>query len=194
MVNDSLNKIHHRLNNDFPFFAEHAPLIIKDKSGDMIPFILNKAQLHIHSKLEEQLKKMGRVRALLLKGRQQGGSTYVGGRFFHKVRSGRGISAFILSHEGKTTDKLFRIVKRFHDNVHPSLQPEEGASNRNQMTYPSIEGDYTVGTAGNENVGRGSTSQLVHGSEAAYWINAYAMQDGLLESVGDAPGTEIIID
>ena len=194
MVNDSLNKIHHRLNNDFPFFAEHAPLIIKDKSGDMIPFILNKAQLHIHSKLEEQLKKMGRVRALLLKGRQQGGSTYVGGRFFHKVRSGRGISAFILSHEGKTTDKLFRIVKRFHDNVHPSLQPEEGASNRNQMTYPSIEGDYTVGTAGNENVGRGSTSQLVHGSEAAYWINAYAIQDGLLESVGDAPGTEIILE
>lgn len=48
-------------------------LKVKDKKGDLVPFVWNRAQHHIHAALEKQRKEKGYVRALLLKGRQQGG-------------------------------------------------------------------------------------------------------------------------
>lgn len=189
-----LQRVHDRLDTELEYFFDRAPLMIKDKEGHVIPFLLNKAQRYIHKRLEEQLKKMGRVRALILKGRQQGCSTYVSGRYYHKTTRRKGLSTFILSHEGKTTAKLFRMVKRFQENINPCLAPEEGASNVNSMTFPALDSDYSVGTAGNENVGRGGTAQLFHGSEAAYWEKADEIQDGALNAIGDVPGTEIILE
>lgn len=187
-------QIHKLLETEFPFFAENAPLLITHKKGgELRPFIFNRVQQHIHDKLEEQKKKLGRVRACIVKGRQQGCSTYVSGRYYHKSRQ-KGISVFILSHDGKATDKLFSMVKRYQKYIHPSLRLEEGASNKNQLKFSKLESDYTVGTAGNEDVGRGGTSQLFHWSEAAYCKNDYAIQDGALESIGDVSGTEIILE
>lgn len=186
--------VHHRLNTDLEFFAEHAPLLIKDKQGNLIKWKLNKAQRYIHSKLEEQLKTRGWVRALILKGRQQGCSTYLNGRNYHKTTRNRGISTFLLSHEGNTTNKLFDMVKRFQENVHPALRPVEGKSNTRQQVYSALGSDFSAGTAGNEQVGRGSTSQIFQGSEAAYWEHAYAIQDGALESIALVPGTEVVLE
>ena len=188
------NLVHHKLNEDLEFFAKHAPLTVKDKAGNLVVFQLNRAQRYIHMKIEEQRKRLGFVRVMLLKGRQQGGSTYVGMRYYHKARSIPGTSVFILSHDGKTTDKLFKMVERAHEQVHPTLKPEVGASNRYQLSFPALGSDYAVGTAGNENVGRGGTAQLFHGSEVAYWEHAYAIQDGALESIALAKGTEIILE
>lgn len=186
--------VHYRLQTDLEFFNEHAPLLIKDKTGNLIKFRLNIAQRYIHSRLEEQLKQRGWVRALLLKGRQQGGSTYINARFYHKASRNKGKSVFILSHEGKTTDKLFDMVRRFQDNVNPALRPVEGKSNTRQLAFAELLSDYVAATAGNEHAGRGGTAQLLHGSEAAYWEHAYAIQDGALESIGLVPGTEIILE
>lgn len=47
-------------------------LKVLTKKGDLVPFIWNKAQRYIHHKLEEQKAQKGYVRALILKGRQQG--------------------------------------------------------------------------------------------------------------------------
>lgn len=47
-------------------------LKIADKLGRLEPFVWNKAQLYVHERLEEQKEKTGMVRALILKGRQQG--------------------------------------------------------------------------------------------------------------------------
>lgn len=189
-----LQKIHDRLDTDLVYFAERAPLKIKDKEGNVIPFRLNKAQKFIHAALEKQLKERGRIRACILKGRQQGCSTYVSARYYHKTTRRKGISTFILSHEGKTTAKLFRMVKRYQENLEECLRPEEGSSNVNTMTFSSLDSDYSVGTAGNENVGRGGTAQLFHGSEAGYWEKADEIQDGALNAIGDVPGTEIILE
>lgn len=191
----TIETTHERLNDDFYFFAEHAPLLIKTKEGgDLVKFVPNKAQRYIHRMLEDQRRRKGWVRALLLKGRQQGGSTYVNARYYHKASRHRGISVFILSHEGKTTDKLFDMVKRFQDNVDARIKPAEGKSNTRQLVFSGLGSDYAAGTAGNEQVGRGGTAQLFHGSEAAYWEHAYAIQDGALKSIGLVPGTEIILE
>lgn len=185
----------YRLTHDFNYFCAEAPLLIKIKEGgELIPFRMNRAQRYIHSCVEKQLKEKGWVRALLLKGRQQGGSTYVNARYYWKMSRSKGKSVFILSHEGKTTDKLFDMVKRFHDNVDPRARPETGKENTRQLVFPGLGSDYAVGTAGNEQVGRGGTAQYFHGSEAAYWEHAYAIQNGALKSIGLVPGTEIILE
>lgn len=186
--------VHHRLNDDLEFFAQHAPLVIKDDQGQLIPWKLNIAQRYAEMKVQEQLRKFGFVRALVMKGRQQGVSTWVHGRYYHRTTRKRGISTLIISHEGKTTDKLFDMVRRFQDNIHPALKPQEGKSNTRQMTFPGLSSEYSAITAGSEQAGRGFTSQLIHGSEVAYWEHAYDIQDGALESIRLAPGTEIILE
>src|SRR5262245_36212123 len=99
---------------DYPLFAsEH--LLIRTKSGAIAPLAFNRAQRFIHEKLEAQRAMTGKVRALILKGRQQGCSTYIAGRFYHRATSNRGLRVFILTHEDQATQNLFEIVTRFHD-------------------------------------------------------------------------------
>ncbi len=200
------NQVHDRLNSDLFFFAEHGPLLIKGKTAGLanddegegsalIKWRPNIPQKWMQFKAEEQRKKTGGwVRMMLVKGRQQGGSTWAGGRFYHRTRSVPGTSTAIISHEGKSTTKLFKMVERFHTNVAPVFRPEVGKSNANQLTFSSLHSDYTVYTAGSEDAGRSGTAQLVHGSEVAYWPNDYAIQDSALESVALLPGTEIVLE
>jgi len=184
--------IHEKLTFDLPYFAREAPLLIKNKDGGLVALNLNNAQKLVHDHLEAQLRSRGFVRALILKGRQQGVSTYVNARFYHKARRG-GINAFILSHEASTTDKLFKMVRRFHENVHPSLRPETSNSSRKELVFNKIESEYFIGTAGNPDVGRGGTLQLFHGSEAHFWANTDEIESGVMESVPPSKG-EIILE
>lgn len=63
--------IRQRLKDDLPHYAEKC-LKVRAKSGAIVPLILNRAQKHIHDRLQAQLADTGKVRALILKGRQQG--------------------------------------------------------------------------------------------------------------------------
>src|SRR5690349_4816542 len=91
-------EIRRKLRDEYPYYA-HKCLYIRSKDGSIEPFHLNKAQLYIHGKLEAQKEATGKVRALILKGRQQGVSTYIGGRYYHRTTHKRGLRCFILTHE-----------------------------------------------------------------------------------------------
>jgi hypothetical protein len=187
---DRLAKLAH-LRADFPAFAANC-LKIKTKSGEVIPFRLNKAQEYIHARLEAQKAEIGYVRALLLKGRQQGASTYIGGRFYHRTSLNRGVNAFILTHEQDATDNLFKMVSRYHDNN--PLVPQTGASNAKELNFPRLDSGYTIGTAGTKAVGRSKTILLLHGSEAAFWPHAATHFAGVVQAVPSEPGSEVIIE
>ena len=77
------------LKDDFEYYAPRS-LKIRTKEGKVEPFELNKAQKYIHERLTEQHKLTGKVRAIILKGRQQGASTYIGGRYYWKVSTVKG--------------------------------------------------------------------------------------------------------
>lgn len=193
MLTSKQKQMHDKLNTDFPFFAEKA-LVIRDKAGNIVPFILNKAQRHVHRMLEEQKRRIGKVRAVVVKGRQEGVSTYIEGRYYHNVTRNPGKAAFILSHEAQTTEKLFNMVNLYHERCPGALRPEVESKNHKRMVFKDIASSYTVGTAGNKDVGRGGTAQYFHGSEAAYWENADDIARGLLQSFPDLDGTEIILE
>lgn len=60
-----------RVLKSLPLFAKNF-LIIHDKSGAESKFEFNRAQQYIHDRLEAQIQATGKIRALILKGRQQG--------------------------------------------------------------------------------------------------------------------------
>src|SRR5579872_6655849 len=91
-----------RILKSLPLFAKNF-LVIHDKVGQVRKFELNRAQKYIHDRLEAQLEATGKIRALILKGRQQGVSTYVQARYFHKIITRRGKKAFILTHHADST-------------------------------------------------------------------------------------------
>lgn len=167
-------------------------LQIKAKSGQQIPLNFNKAQLYVHQRLEEQRARTGRVRALILKARQQGFSTYIGARFYSRASLMKGTNVYILTHEQAATDNLFAMVARYHENN--PIRPSTGAANAKELLFSKLDSGYAVGTAGQKAVGRSKTIHLLHGSEAAFWPNAKDHFAGVVQAVPDLPGTEIILE
>jgi hypothetical protein len=173
-----------------PLFAKNF-LIIHDKSGAEKHFVFNRAQQYIHERLEAQLAATGKVRALVLKGRQQGVSTLIQARFFHKTVTKRGKKSFILTHHADSTRALFEMTKRYSENiVAPFPQPDK--KNDNTLMYEGLESGYRVGTAGSVEVGRGMTNQYLHLSEYAFYKDAAKIGMGLMNTVAEIDDTEVI--
>ena len=167
---------------------------IRPKKGEIIPFRFNRAQNYVHARLEAQLKAQGKVRALVLKGRQQGCSTYIGARYTHKILTSRGKKAFILTHEAEATQNLFEITKRYVEHLPEGLAPQPDKSSHNKLYFDSLDSGYTVGTAGNKSTGRSQTIQLLHCSEVAFYPFADETAKGVMQTVSNEPGTEIILE
>lgn len=162
--------------------------------GGLERFTFNRPQLFLHARLEKQRVATGRVRALVLKGRQQGVSTYIGARFYHRATHTRGQRVFILTHEQEATENLFDIANRFHEHCPDLVKPRTGASNAKELDFDKLDSGYKVGTAGTKAVGRSQTVQLFHGSEVAFWPHAETHAAGVIQAVPDLPGTEIVLE
>lgn len=180
-----------RVLKSLPSFAKNF-LIIHDKAGVERKFVMNRAQLYIHERLEAQLKATGKVRALILKGRQQGVSTYVQARYFHKIVTKRGKQAFILTHLSDATRAIFGMTKRYSENIDNTLFPNPDKKNDNTLMYNGLGSGYRVGTAGSAEVGRGMTNQYLHLSEYAFYKDAAKIGMGLLNTVAEIADTEVI--
>ncbi len=182
-----------QLYNDLPFFSKNC-LKIRTKEGRIQPFELNKAQLYLHQKLEQQKKLTGKVRAVILKGRQQGCSTYVAARFYHQIIQRKGSKCFILTHRKDATSNLYKLVQRYHENAPDLIKPSTGISNATELYFDSLDSGYGIGTAGGGTVGRSDTIQLLHGSEVAFWENADEISTGIMQTISDSKDTEIILE
>jgi hypothetical protein len=182
-----------KLRDDLEFYARNC-LFIRTKDAKVEPFRFNRAQRYIHERLEAQRAQLGRVRALILKGRQQGCSTYVGARYYHATTWAHGVKTFILTHEDQATQNLFEMVDRYHEHCPPFVRPSTGASNAKELHFDKLDSGYKVGTAGSKGVGRSATIQLFHGSEVAFWPNAQTHAAGVLQAVPDMEGTEVILE
>ena len=180
-----------RLVGNLETYSAHC-LKIADKVGSLQPFVWNKAQRYIHERIEAQKARTGMVRVIILKGRQQGVSTYVAARFYHHTSTRKGQKALIVGHEQKSTDSLFGMVKLYH-RENP-LAPSTGSTNAKELVFDKLKGGYKLATAGTQDVGRGNTAQVAHLSEFAFWQNAQLHMAGLGNTIADVPGTEIIIE
>lgn len=192
-MDDRERAIRQKLKDDFAHFASRT-LHIRTKSGAIEKLKLNKAQLHIHELVERQREKTGKVRAIILKGRQQGCSTYTEARLYWRVIHSFGVRAFILTHEEEATRNLFEMAKRFHERCNPLIQPHTAASNAKELVFDKLDSGYKLGTAGNKSTGRSSTIQFFHGSEVAFWPHASEHAMGVLQTIPNEPNTEVFLE
>lgn len=184
-----------RLAEDFPLYARHA-LKIRTKAGTIEPLVLNAAQMRFHEAIERQREETGKIRALVLKGRQQGLSTYTGGRFYHETTHRRAARALVMAHHDKAAVSLFAMTHRFHKQCPDLLRPHTKYASRRELWFDALDSSYVVMTAGGEGIGRGDTFQFQHLSEFAFWPASTAEENynGLRQALSDTDGTVQIIE
>lgn len=176
-----------KLKDDFTHYAPRC-LKIRTKEDGVKPFELNEAQRYIHEVAEKQLAEFGYVRIIVLKGRQQGMSTYIEGRFYWKVTHEKGQRAYILTHEGEATQNLFDMVSRYHENCPIEVRPHTDRDSGKELNFDGLDSGYKVGTAGSKGTGRSSTIQYFHGSEVAFWPHAGTHATGVMQAVPATSG------
>ena len=104
--------------SNFELFAkEQVRIITKNASQGFVPFEFNAAQKEINKQLEAQLKKTGKVRAIVLKARQQGISTYCAARVFWKTYFTPFTRSVVMAHDSATSDALFNMSRNIIDNM-----------------------------------------------------------------------------
>lgn len=188
--------------NDFVGFAEEQiKIITKDASQGFVNFKLNDAQAYVTRKLDKQLAETGRVRAIILKARQQGISTYCSARVFWKSYYSPHSRSVVLAHDGATSDALFTMSKNVIKNMDPEFKPKEQKSNAKEIILQSpaykdkeAVGSYRLYTAGSPEAGRGTTPTIAHLSEVAFWQHDEKILAGLFQGISEAAGTEVILE
>lgn len=196
MKNDeALKAIRLRLRDDFPYYAQKA-LKIRTKDAKIAPLKLNAAQEILQDAIQRQLAEKGRIRIIILKGRQQGLSTMVGGFLYHQVSQSRAKKAIVVTHKSDSTTALFNMTKRYHENVPEILKPSTSYSSRKELVFDKLDSSYMVATAGGEGIARGETITHAHLSELAFWKESIARENlnGLLQSIPEVEGTAIFIE
>jgi hypothetical protein len=108
---------------------------------------------------------------IVLKARQMGITTYVAARFFLQTITRPGMLAVQVAQSQETAESIFKIVRRFWENLPDGLR--KGAltysrANVRQLVFPLLDSEYRVETA-DPNAGRGMTIHYLHCSEVSRW-------------------------
>ena len=119
------------------FAQEQIQIVTKDVSQGFVPFTFNEAQKIITEKLEKQKNDTGKVRAIILKARQQGISTYCAGRVFWKSYYTPYARSVVMAHDSATSDALFNMSKNLIRNMEGDLAPKEIRSNAKEININS---------------------------------------------------------
>lgn len=196
-----------RLLYDTPWFSQHAPLKIVDKSKHLIPLVWNPAQLRLHAIIERQRKEGRPIRVLSLKARQTGFSTATEAVITQRVTQMSNHKARVVAHLKEPARNLFSMFERMYGNLPADLKPTVTQFRKNEYIafgQPSVaarlNGDFgldssiKVDTATELSGGRGDTFSELHLSEVAFWPDIEEKLSALLEAVPDEPDTFVVLE
>lgn len=180
-------------------------LKIRTKQAQMDQLRFNNSQRLVHELLSDQYRRTGRVRAIILKARQQGMSTYAAARFFRKLHLWPNHQAVVIADELDRAQTLYGMYDRYANYLPDEMKPMmRYVSKKKEMVFdnpkdamraqhPGLGSGISVETAGDTAAGRGSTIQLAHLSEMAFWPNALDVWISMIQAVPDR-GSEVLIE
>ena len=145
------------------------------------------------------------MRIIILKARQMGFSTLTEAIIFFLTVTAKYVESMIVAHKDEATANLFRMSKRFYDELPPALRPMQRASNAQELLFDrpakykgeaqGLGSRIRCATAGGSGVGRSYTLKCLHLSEFAFWPgDKRETFSGLVQAVPDRLGTVIIIE
>lgn len=149
---------------------------IKDKDGNVIPFVPNPPQLRLIRKIEQAFKSGSKqFKVLILKARQMGFSTVCQAYLAWQAFFFKGQSGLTVAHLEEPSAELFGKIEfgweRLPDWIRPGRDGKTrgkrlqlGSSHDNALLY--------VDHAKNKAAGRSQTFQNAHLSEVAFWDDA----------------------
>jgi hypothetical protein len=178
--------------DDFEHFSQF--LQIRPKAGSLVPFNLNSAQRKILRAIEEQREKTGRVRTVILKGRQVGCTTLIAGMHFHQMIYKPGLRTAIIAHERQASSNIREMIGRFYDHLPDDRKPAIATANQQELTFDKLDSGFLIYVAGLEGSGRSATVQCLHASEVAQWKNLEEQWASMMQTVPDLPGTSVILE
>ncbi|MDE7466619.1 MAG: terminase [Muribaculaceae bacterium] len=181
---DSKEFVRLRCLHDFPFWAAKFAYIKRKGGGEDMLFILNRAQRHLVSVLEEMRLAGKPIRLILLKARQWGGSTCVQiYMIWLQVCHALGLNSLIIAHQAVATyeikDMFDRLVEAYPAEMLLDKDGEPGSPKEKKLegvdrggaTHRLIRRNckIKVGTAERPDSCRGGDYSLVHCSEVGIW-------------------------
>lgn len=170
-------------------------LKIVDKKSQLIPFHLNKPQRRLYEEIK-RLHKLGLpIRVIVLKARQMGFSTFIEGVGVKDVSTQRNRRMAIVTHKDEATRNLYRMTRRYYDNLIPELKPSTKSYNGYGLEYDDLKSSIVLYTAGGSGIGRSDTIHFLHCSEVAFWPgDKLETLNGLLQAVPDEPDTYVFLE
>ena len=180
-------------------------LRIKDKKGNIVPLKLNKPQARFYEQIQA-LRKLGLpVRVLVLKARQMGFSTVIGGMLFWDSATSFNAQSLVVAHQDEATNNLFAMSKRYYENLPEPVKPLRKASNGRELEFAAptnappgtlgLNSSIRVATAGGRGIGRSFTFKTAHLSEFAFWPgNKNETLTGVMQAVPNEPETMVAIE
>ena len=183
----------------FPLYAE-SNLKIQDINSKLVPLILNNVQVLLEEIwVDHETENNGMVRLYILKARRMTVSSVIQGKFFWRTMTSGNHYSVVVTHEPQATDYLFKMQKRFYDNLPSEFQATDRYNNMRTLELNTPEGDgldsaIRVGTA---NVGNYGSAMLIHDlhlSEGAkYPKNTQAqLETSILQCVPRIPRTAVV--
>lgn len=188
-----------RIRTDFPYFCEHY-VKIKNKDGEMVPFVLRKYQIRLWNLILQMIAENRPVRIIVLKSRQLGFSTMMQAYLLWRTILNPYSGCLTVAHDMESSQKLFEKVEFAYENLPQWLFNElERAKNKavqgKKLAFGKpLYSSFFVDTAGNKNIGRSMTFQRAHLSEVAFWENIDIKMYGLMQALGKRPGTECVLE
>lgn len=180
-----------RLRSDYSYFAPNEHYIeTKDPEIPLMKFKFNTAQKYLHLCVLAMLFVVGFVRIIVVKGRQQGISTYIEGLLHWLAILNPYKRVSIISHEAKSTQTIFEKLQTFNETCSANIKPELVKDNEKRLEWTN-KSRVSVFTAGSKDTARSSTSHYQHQSERAYFENPAAIDAGAGQTIGRFKNTYV---
>ncbi|MCK9449444.1 MAG: hypothetical protein M0Q41_10770 [Bacteroidales bacterium] len=187
------------------YFMIEKYLKIVDKNGKCIDFELNRQQIELYKAICIQKRSGKPIRQNVLKSRQIGFSTLIAGIFFVIGMFTPNMSVGVVADIKDHAQNIFKKYEFFYDHLddnnpnraeiekyarenkgalHPYSYKPTLKARRGQAFLETAAGNSIIEVVvAGESSGRSGTYQLLHLSEAAFFMNLKVTMNGLLETV-----------
>ena len=157
---------------------------IADKQGNIVPFILTPEQRDFINGIEHE--------NIVLKSRQLGLSVCCVALSIRACVISGNTNCLLVSHNQSSTNAIFDKLKQQFFSLPKWLQPELVQNNRQALTFANGSSIVCL-TAGNKDVGRGSTyNGIVHLSEFAFWKDPERQLKSLMQACSES--SQLVIE
>lgn len=167
---------------------------VVDKEMKTVPFFLNDAQQELDNIIFQGIKdfnegKRNYQKYIVLKGRQQGFTTYITALQLAMAITRKNFHGMTLADIAENTESIFQDKAKFaFDALPESIKPSIKFSNKQEFNFAKKSGGglnsrWRVTSAENKKAGRSKTLNFFHGSEAAFWTDSKTLLIGLEEAL-----------